>query len=151
LPEGTYLKSARFADRDAFESAIDLRSGATGSLDLVIGAPAAELSGVVHNEKGDPAPGAIVTLVPKDPKARTDLSKTGSADQNGNIRIRGIVPAEYTVFAWEDIESGAAEDEEFRKPFDSKGTKLKLSEGSKESLQLTVITRAAIEEEKSKH
>jgi hypothetical protein len=151
LPYGTYLKSARFGDRDALESGIDLRQGATGNLDLVIGAPAAELSGVVRNDKGDPVPGAIVTLVPKDPKARTDLSETGSADQNGNIRMRGIVPAEYMVFAWEDIESGAADDEEFRKPFESKGTKLKFSEGSKESLQLTVITRAAVDEEKSKH
>jgi len=59
-------------------------------------------------------------------------------------------PVEYMVLAWEDIESGAADDEEFRKPFESKGTRLKLSEGSKESLQLTAITRAAIEEEKSK-
>ena len=150
LPAGTYLKSARFGDRDALESGIDLRQGAAGNLDLVIGAPAAELNGVVRNEKGDPVPGAIVTLVPKDPKARTDLSQTGSADQNGSIRMRGIVPAEYTVFAWEDIEAGAAEDEEFRKPFDSLGKKLKLSEGSKESLQLTVITRASVEEEKTK-
>jgi hypothetical protein len=118
---------------------------------MLIGAPAAELSGVVRTDKGDPVPGAIVTLVPKDPKARTDLSETGSADQNGNIRIRGIGPAEYMVFAWEDIESGAADDEEFRKPLESKGTKLKLSEGSKETLQLTAITGAAIEEEKSKH
>jgi hypothetical protein len=54
------------------------------------------------------------------------------------------------VFAWEDIEPGAADDEDFRKPFDSLGTKVKLSEGSKENVQLTVITRAAVEEEKSK-
>lgn len=151
LPEGTYLKSARFGDRDALASGIDLRQGATGSIDMVIGAPAAQLTGVVHNDKGEPVSGAIITLVPKDPKARTDLSRTGAADQNGNIRMRGIVPAEYNVFAWEDIEAGAADDDDFRKPFDSRATTVKLSEGSKENVQLTVITRAAVEEEKSKH
>jgi carboxypeptidase family protein len=150
LPSGTYLKSAKFGDVDAFESGIDLRHGGRGTLELVIAAPAAELTGVAHNDKGEPMPGATVTLVPKDPKARTDLSRTGTADQNGNIRIRGIVPAEYNVFAWEDIEPGAAEDEEFRKPFDSKGTKVKLSEGSKESVSLTVITREAVEEAKAR-
>jgi hypothetical protein len=144
------LKSAKFGDRDALESGIDLRQGAGGSLDLVIAAPAAQISGVVHNDKGEPSPGAIITLVPKDAKARTDLSKSGTADQNGNIRMRGIVPGEYNVFAWEDIEAGAADDEEFRKPFDGKGTKVKLSEGSKENLTLTVITRAAVEGEKAK-
>lgn len=150
LPEGTYLKGAKYGDRDALEAGMDLRQGAGGSIDLLIGSPAAQLTGVVHNEKGEPVPGAIVTLVPKDPKGRTDLSRTGSSDQNGNIRMRGIVPSEYNVFAWEDIEAGAADDEDFRKPFDSKGSKVKLAEGSKENVQLTVITRAQVEEEKAK-
>jgi hypothetical protein len=150
LPQGTYLKAAKFGDRDALDSGIDLRQGAGGSLDLVIAAPAAQISGVVHNDKGEPSPGAIITLVPKDAKARTDLSRSGTADQNGNIRMRGVVPGEYSVFAWEDIEPGAGDDEEFRKPFDSKGTKVKLSEGSKENLTLTVITRAAVDAEKAK-
>jgi len=150
LPRGTYLKSAKFGDRDALEFGIDLRQGAAGNLDLVIAAPAAQLTGTVHNDKGEPVPGAMITLVPKDPKGRTDLSRTGTADQNGNIRMLGVVPAEYNVFAWEDIEPGAADDEDFRKPFDSLGTKVKLSEGSKESVQLTVITRVAVDEVKSR-
>ena len=151
LPPGTYLKSAKYGDRDVLDSGLDLRQGGAGSLDLVIAAPAAEVSGVVRNDKGEPVPGAVVTLVPRDAKYRTDLSKSSTADQNGNIRIRGIVPNEYSVFAWEDIEPGAADDEDFRKPFDGLGTKLKLSEGSKENVQLTVITRAAVEEQKSKN
>jgi Carboxypeptidase regulatory-like domain len=150
LPRGTYLKSAKFGDRDALEFGIDLRQGAAGNLDLVIAAPAAQLTGTVHNDKGEPVPGAMITLVPKDAKGRTDLSRTGTADQNGNIRMLGVVPAEYNVFAWEDIEQGAADDDDFRKPFDSLGTKVKLSEGSKESVQLTVITRAAVDEAKSR-
>lgn len=150
LPRGTYLKSAKFGDRDALEFGIDLRQGAAGNLDLVIAAPAAQLTGTVHNDKGEPVPGAMITLVPKDPKGRSDLSRTGTADQNGNIRMLGVVPAEYNVFAWEDIEQGAADDEDFRKPFDSLGAKVKLSEGSKESVQLTVITRAAVDEAKAR-
>lgn len=150
LPPGTYLKAAHYGDRDVLESGMDLRQGAAGTLDLVIGAPAAELNGIVRNDKGDPVPGAMITLVPKDAKSRTDMSKTGSSDQNGNIKMRGIVPAEYNVFAWEDIEPGAADDEEFRKPFDSLAKNIKLSEGSKENVELTVITRATVEDQKSK-
>jgi hypothetical protein len=151
LPDGTYLKSGRYGGQDILSGGLDLRQGGTGSLELTIAAPAGELTGVVHNAKGDAVPGAIVTLVPKDAKGRTDLARTGAADQNGNIRVRGIAPAEYKVFAWEDIEQGAAEDEDFRKPFDAKGVKVTFNEGSKESLQLTVITRESVEEEKAKH
>jgi hypothetical protein len=150
LPQGTYLKSAKYGDRDVLESGMDLRQGAAGNLELVIGAPAAQLTGTVHNDKGEPVPGAMITLVPKDAKGRNDLSRTGTADQNGNIRIFGVIPAEYNVFAWEDIEQGAADDEDFRRPFDRLGSKVKLSEGSKESVQLTVITRAAVDEVKSR-
>jgi len=150
LPDGTYLKGARYGDRDALESGLDLSAGAGGTLQLTIGSPAAQLTGVVHNEKGEPVSGAIVTLVPKDAKGRNDLSRTGSTDQNGNLRMFGIVPHEYNVFAWEDIEAGAADDDDFRKPFDSKGTYVKLTEGAKNNVQLTVITRAQVEEEKAK-
>src|SRR5258708_29203404 len=62
------------------------------------------------------------------------------------ICMFGVIPAEYNVFAWEDIEQGAADDEDFRKPFDTLGTKVKLSEGSKESVQLTEIGRASCRE-----
>ena len=151
LPEGTYLRAARYGDADVLENGLDLRQGGAGSLDLTVAGPAAQLIGVVHNDKGEPAPGAIVTLIPLDPKHRTDLSRTRTADQYGNVRIRGIVPGEYKVFAWEDIENGAAEDEDFRRPFDSRGTKVNLSTGNSDSVTLTMIPRAATEEEKTKH
>jgi hypothetical protein len=64
--------------------------------------------------------------------------------------MRGIVPGEYNVFAWEDVEAGAAEDDEFRKPFESRGAKVLLSEGSKDAVQLTVITRESLDEANSK-
>jgi hypothetical protein len=149
LPEGTYLKSARFGQQDALDS-LDLRQGGPATLDMLIALPAAELSGLVRTEKGDPMPGAIITLVAKAAKGRKDLFRTGTADQNGNIRMRGIVPGEYNVFAWEDVEAGAAEDDEFRKPFESRGAKVSLSEGSKDAVQLTVITRESLDEANSK-
>lgn len=150
LPPGTYLKAAKFGEIDALEAGLDLRQGASGNLELLIAGPAAELTGVARNDKGEPFAGAIVTLVPTDTSHRKDTFRSGTADQNGNIHVRGIVPGEYKVFAWEDIDTGAAEDEDFRKPFDSKAVKVKLAEGSNESVVLTIIPRDQTEEQKAK-
>lgn len=151
LPAGTYLKSAKFGDQDAFENGIDVRSGSASTLDLSFAAPAGEVSGVVRNEKGDPASGALVTLIAKDPKHRIDLARTAAADQNGAVRITGIVPGEYIAYAWEDIEPGAADDPDFVKPFESRGVKVKVSEASKEPVSLTAISADSLAAEKAKH
>jgi len=150
FPEGAYLKAATFGDQDALANEIDLRQGATGSLQITVGLAAAQVNATVHNDKGEPVQGAHVTVIPKDPKGRIDLARPGETDQNGLAQVHGIVPGEYNVFAWEDIEPGAAADEEFMKPFQSLGTPVKLAPGAKESLQLTLITREAMDQANSK-
>ena len=150
IPPSLYLKSARIGDQDVLASGLDARK-ATGSLDLVLSAPAAELAGSVRNEAGEPVNGAIVTLVAKNPGARTDLTRTGTTDQNGQFQIRGAVPAEYQIFAWEDLEPGAADDAEFRKPFEKWKVDTDLSGSAKASaIQLRLITKAAVDEQKAK-
>jgi hypothetical protein len=46
------------------------------------------------------------------------MTHTETTDQNGHFEVKGLVPAEYRVYAWADIEEGAAEDEEFRRPYE---------------------------------
>jgi len=150
LPKGVYLQTARIGEQEVLESGLDLRQGGSGPIELVIAGPGGELNGGVTNEKGEPVPGAIVSTVPKDAKGRADLFRTNNTDQNGNFLIRDVVPGEYQMFAWEDIDPGAAEDDEFRKPFESRAATVKLAEGSTQSVRLTLITREAVEAEAAK-
>jgi len=118
IPQDHYLQSARLGSRDVLESGVDFRNGVAGTLELTIAAPPAKLSGSVKNDKDEFVPGATVTVIPKDSKWRTDMAHTVTTDQNGRFEFTGLVPAEYRVYAWQEIESGAAEDEEFRRPFE---------------------------------
>ena len=95
-----------------------MRNGVAGQLELTVGSPAARLSGTVKNEAGELAKGVTVTVIAKDPKWRTDMSQTAITDQNGRVEVSGMGPAEYRVYAWAHIEDGAAEDEEFRRPYE---------------------------------
>jgi protocatechuate 3,4-dioxygenase beta subunit len=140
LPEGFYVKSARLGDRDALLHGVDLTLGVTGALDVVISSKAAQLDGAVTNEEGQAVGGAQVVLVPEGERRNvTSLYKMATTDQNGLFFITGLAPGEYKVFAWEQVESGAWFDPEFIKPFESKGEKVSLSEGGRESRRMKAI------------
>jgi hypothetical protein len=140
-----YLMSARMGNVDVLENGLDLRNGAAGTLELTIGAPAANLSGTVKNDKDELVPGASITVVAKDPKARTDMTHSGTTDQNGHFLIAGLVPAEYRVYAWEDIEPGAGDDPEYRKPFEKMRADVDLTTAvAAAPIELKLITKAAV-------
>ena len=98
---------------------MNLTAAVAGKLDLSISPAAAQLDGVVLDDKQQPAKGATVALVP-DParRWRTSLFKTASAEDNGHYSIQGIAPGDYTLYAFEDIESGAYFDPDFMKPLE---------------------------------
>jgi hypothetical protein len=140
LPAGTYLKAATYGDQDALQSTgIQIADGGQ-PLVLVIGTPAASLSGTAVDARGNPVTGAIVTAVPTTP-GRLDMIVTSTTDQHGAFEMSGVVPAEYRVFAWEDVEIGAVASEEFMSGFLARGAWVRVSAGRAGSVTLRVVPR----------
>jgi protocatechuate 3,4-dioxygenase beta subunit len=140
LPQGTYLKSARFAGQDVTNALIDTTSGTGGTLELLLSSKAASVSGSVHNEKGDPLAGVMVTLWPKMP----DASLTGGArpaftDQNGGFLFKGLAPGDYDVAAWEDLDPGLAQSADFLSRFTNDASAVTLAEGATVSKDLKPV------------
>jgi hypothetical protein len=65
LPEGVYVKSIRFGQQDVTRTMLDLTSGVSGTLDILLSPRAAEVSGTVRNKDGVAMTGLEVTLWPK--------------------------------------------------------------------------------------
>jgi hypothetical protein len=142
VPQDEYLQSARMGSRDVLEEGLDLQNGVAGRLELTIGSPAARLSGSVKNDNGEPAKGVRVTVIARDAKWRTDMTHSASTDQNGRFEVKGLAPAEYRVYAWADIEEGAAEDEEFRKPYEKFRAEVDLTRGPQDApVELKLIPK----------
>jgi protocatechuate 3,4-dioxygenase beta subunit len=140
LPQGTYLKSVRFGGQDVTHAPIDTTSGAGGTLDIVLSSKAAEVAGSVHNDKGEPLAGVMVTLWPKTPDASlTGGVRPGFTDQNGGFKFQGLAPGEYYVAAWEDLEPGLAQSPDFMSHFTSEASAVKLTEGGHESRDLKLV------------
>ncbi len=141
LPDGAYLKSARLGDRDALEHGVDLTNGSPGAmLNVVASMDGGQISGTVTNEKGEPVPGATVTLMPSASRARQQhLYKRVTAEQSGAFTIRGIAPGDYRVFAWEEVDQLSWQDPEYVKPYENSAKSVSIREKGMETLQLRAI------------
>jgi hypothetical protein len=140
LPAGYYVKSARFGSDEVLDTGLSLTAG-TGKLDVVVSPAAAVVEGVVKDSKQQPVKGATVALIP-DPsrRSRASLFKTASTDDRGHYSIDGVTPGDYTLYAFDDVESGAYLDPDFLKPLESSAEAVTLKENGRETRQLRQIT-----------
>ena len=106
LPDGVYVKSIRLGGQDVTRAKLDLTSGVSGTLDILLSPRAAEVLGTVKNNEGEAVSGVLVTLWPKGLRPETVWSgpAQSATDQNGDFRIPGLVPGEYYAIAWEELE-----------------------------------------------
>lgn len=146
-PEGAYIKSIRYGDRDITSKPLDAATAAP--LTVVFSPHAAEVTGTVHNKDGDALPGVQVTLwVPGSvPTGDIDPAQTISTDAKGTFRFANLRPGEYRLAAWEKIEPGLSSAPDFRARFENRATKLSLEEDARETVRPVLFPADAIETE----
>lgn len=141
IPPGFYLKSS--GSGDVLEAGVAIAEGhSPPTLELVLSPGAGRIDGTVQNDE-QPASGVSVVLVP-DGKGRgqTNYYRQSVTDLLGRFAMRNIVPGDYTLFAWEQIDRGAYFDPEFLARYEDRGKSVHVSEGSRMSLKLQVIPSA---------
>ncbi len=140
LPRNTYVKTARFAGEDVYNNGLRIEGDPRGQLEIVLGATPGSLDAVTLDEKQMPEAGVTVALVP-DPSQvkRIDLYRNATSDASGKVHWDGLVPGDYRIFAWEDIESGAWADPEFMRNFDGRGTSVHIDERGRATVNVKVI------------
>ena len=140
LPEGFFVKQVRLGERDVTYQGLDLSHGAAGVVQVLVSAQGAEVNGTVTDQDGNPVAGAQIVLVPEGERRETaELYRVAAAGDNGAFQIRGAPPGDYRLFAWRQIEAGAWMDPDFLAPVESRGEKMSLSEGARETRQLRVL------------
>jgi hypothetical protein len=144
-----YLKSIRYGGMEISADEFNVIRGTQASLEVTISSRGARVQGTVKDASGLPAVGVWVVLVPNDAlRSAFHLFKQQSTDQYGRFNIRGIAPGDYKLFSWEQVEQNAWEDQDFLKPFESKGESISLQEGDGKSIDLVAIHSASQEQDK---
>ena len=110
-------------ERDITDTGFDsMPGGPLEPLTIVLSPNAGVIEGSVKNAKDEPAGGALITLIPDaDHRSVTRRYKTITTDQNGHFTVKGVIPGEYKIYAWEDMEADAYEDPDFMKPHEADG------------------------------
>jgi protocatechuate 3,4-dioxygenase beta subunit len=138
-PDG-YIKSMRLGNADVLNDGLHVSGPSENVLEIVIGANAGKIEGVVLNTRQQPLANRTVVLVPDLRfRQRSDLYKVISTDNTGHFRMQGVTPGDYKLFAWENVEQGAWQDPAFIGAYENAGRPIHIYEGTSENLQLPVI------------
>ncbi len=140
-PVGFYLHSSGAVD--VLETGITVGLGhSPAAVELVLSSGAGRIDGVVQSDDQS-VPGASVVLVPdsKD-RGQPNYYRQAVADQSGRFAMRNIVPGDYTIFSWEQIDRGAYFDPEFLAQYEDRGKPVHVEEGGHLSMTLELIPAA---------
>jgi len=122
FPDSYFIRSARAGNRNILRDGLNLSEESMDSVELVIGSQGGTVEGVISDERQSPVVGAHVVLIPTvERRERPDLVKEVSADQYGRFTIHGVMPGDYKVFAWDDLEPNIFFDASFMEQYESKG------------------------------
>ena len=137
--EDWFLRSVLAGGREVSDSGVTLNGG-LAVLDLLASANGGMVEGVVTTDKEEPVSNAVVVAVPQQRwRSREDRYRQTVSDQSGRFSLRGIRPGDYTIFAWESVESDEYYDPDFLKAFEDQGTPIRVSDGERKSVQLPAI------------
>ena len=119
---------------------VTISGESTDSLDVIISSASGRVRGGVTNAAGTPSAGARVVLVPEEKYrgVRTYYQVT-SSDQNGSFSLKSIPPGNYTMFAWDTVETGSYFNRDFMRPFEEKGTPVVVEPKMESVLRLPII------------
>jgi protocatechuate 3,4-dioxygenase beta subunit len=148
LPPDAYVKSLRLGPADLLESGLHIANDPgnekEGSIELVVSTNGGAIEGSTVNAKLELVGNATVVMIPDAPRrTQASLYKVASSDLTGKFSIRGVTPGAYRLFAWESVDDGAWQDAAFLRAFENRGAAVRASEGSRQTIQLTVIPAGA--------
>ena len=141
-PEDFYLKAAQLGDEEALSDGLALTATETtpGTLELLLSPNGGRVEGVVLNDESQPFSGAQVVLVPEGRRRKMrHLFKTATSDQNGAFSLPGIAPGQYKIFAWEAVEQGAWQDNDFLRDYEKESEDFEVQENDALAVELDLI------------
>jgi hypothetical protein len=91
-----YVASATYRGREAWREPIEIGTGGTGELDVVMRDDGGTITGSVEDAGQLASRGVIVV-----DEARPQLPRLVNTDQNGQFRVTGLAPGRYRLFGFE--------------------------------------------------
>jgi protocatechuate 3,4-dioxygenase beta subunit len=135
-PAGSYVKAIQLGEQALSNPAFDAGKSA-GELAITLGTDGGMLAGTVVDPQGAPVADAVVAAAPSGTmRDWRDLVRSATSGADGMFELRDLAPGDYQVFAWVDVEPGAALDPDFRKAFEKQAKAIRIAPGQREKVQI---------------
>jgi hypothetical protein len=139
LPADAYVREARYGGTDVLTEKFSFDNVRSGSLQIAISTKSGQITGRIVDANGRPADNFEAVLIPEAPVRLPDRYKTAKTDVNGRFTIHGIAPGDYKLYSWENIARYGYFDPDFVRPFEGKGLSIHIDEGSRLTVNLSLL------------
>jgi hypothetical protein len=140
LPQDMYLADVRQNAASVFDSGFEVNTRNTSPVEVILGAGAGTVNGIVQDGPTKVVPGATVVLVPEARRRSNGaLYVVGTSDASGRFTLRGVAPGDYKVFAWESISAFAYQNSRFIAKHEERGKTVTVGQSGTATVELTVI------------
>ncbi len=142
MPAGAYVKSIRAGETDVLAQGLLVGGGEAPPIEIVIGTHPGNVTGSVEGEEtGKVISRATVVLMPQEKwrQGRRLYYRTAISDAGGHFTMRNVIPGDYKVLVWENLETNAYMDPDVVKPVESKALLLKVEEGGQSDVKLKAM------------
>lgn len=141
-----FLRGMRLGDADITEKGLDLTHGSPpGELTVLLSA-GGSIRGIVRDESGNGAAGALIALLPldrpTDPQRARELSKLTFPDTHGAYAFIGVPPGSYRLFAWKNgIADGKTVlyNADYVKPFEAQSRTIEIAPNARQTVDLQAM------------
>jgi uncharacterized surface anchored protein len=143
LPQDLYLKAARFGEDDILEKPLLLQVREEARpLQILLGSDGGHLQAAAYNKNGEVQAGAQFVLVPEASRRyRREQYRIATSGEDGVATIRGILPGNYKLFAWENLEPNAYLNSDFLRGYEDLGIPVKVSAGDNNPVSVRLISK----------
>jgi hypothetical protein len=138
---GLYVKAMSLNGQDIRKSGLDLRSGGTAEIDILLSPKVASLNGRVQLAEGAEAGTVIAFQEPYDPKSFGAKIVRASAQSDGSFTLTNLEPGTYRVVAVEELNAKLMYDPEWLAARGSEAVSVEVGESGAKSVTLTQIRR----------
>jgi protocatechuate 3,4-dioxygenase beta subunit len=135
-----WVKSARFGSDDANGQVLVIDpEAASRSLEIDISTRTATLEAVVMDDRRRPIAGVLVMAVPEaSRRSNGEAFRSAVTDSTGRVKLEGVAPGTYTLFATETIPAESWQDPAVLKRLEARGHVVKVGEAAVSVVELRI-------------
>lgn len=139
LPEGFWIKAVTLGDVQMPYGMLNLQSGITGPLSVVLSRDGAQVSGVVEANGQPHAATVVVAPLAADLRRLPQAYHSITVNESGTFALKGVPPGKYRVFAFESVLRDSWLDPEVLGKVKDMGQTFSLAAGDTATLRLTLV------------